>query len=69
MDGVRRWIGSTSHSPGTRRASDKRGIPGQSETDGDGSSLEKEDIDPHSMEAIVERLLSPIVTEEAEYQQ
>lgn len=69
MDGVRRWIGSTSHATGNRRTSDKRGAPGQSETSGDGSSIEKDDIDPKSMEAIVARLLSPVVTEEAEYQQ
>jgi len=70
MDGVRRWIGSGQHASGTRKINDVRDAGRHNELDGDASGLEKEDIDPQSMEAIVAKLLAPVVKdkEEAEYQ-
>lgn len=67
MDGVRRWIGQTPQPSGARKTADKR-TTRHNETDRDGANVVKEDLDPQSMEAIVEGLLSPTVHEEAEYQ-
>lgn len=67
MDGVRRWIGQTPQPAGTRKTADKR-TTRHNEADRDGTGTVKEDLDPQSMEAIVEGLLSPTVHEEAEYQ-
>lgn len=70
MDGVRRWIGSGQHAAGIRKINDAREARRHNELDGDESGKEKEDLDPQSMEAIVGRLLAPIVKEkeQAEYQ-
>ena len=70
MDGVRRWISSGQNTPRTRNINDARDPRRHNELDGDGSGLENEDLDPQSMEAIVSRLLAPVVKEkeQAEYQ-
>jgi hypothetical protein len=70
MDGVRRWIGSGQHAPGTRNINDARDAGRYDELDGDGSGKEKDDLDPQSMETIVARSLAPVVKEKerAEYQ-
>lgn len=64
MDGVRRWIGAN-HQIAMRQVSDKT----KKEIHQD-PKIDAEDLDPTSMEAIISRLLSPVVSdvEEAEYE-
>lgn len=63
MDGVRRWIGANHIS--SRKVSDQA-----TNEDHPDTNNENEDLDPTSIEAVVSRLMRPIVSagEEAEYE-
>jgi len=65
MDGVRRWIGANQESAARKVSASVTG-----DTNTDLRKLEREDLDPTSMESVVSRLMAPLVSdvEKAEYE-